>query len=226
MTEIADVIIMANGRKVSASQFLDYFNFPPKFQRTPVSDLSGGEKRRLYLLTVLIKNPNFLILDEPTNDLDILTLNKLEEFLLNYKGCLLIVSHDRYFMDKMADHLFIFKGNGEISDFYDTFSAYRETVQKEERQDKREKVKAKKEEAEPKEKTNSKKKLSFNEKYEYDQLEKDIEKLESEKTQLEADLVTYATDAEKVLELSKRYDVVKEELEVKSTRWLELSEKI
>lgn len=224
ITKIAEVITLANGRKVTASQFLDYFNFPPKMQRTPVSKLSGGEKRRLYLLTVLIKNPNFLILDEPTNDLDILTLNKLEEFLYNYKGCLLIASHDRYFMDKMADHLFIFKGEGEIKDYYDTYSSYRESFVKEEKQVKREKIKEKKKDTDVKEKDKSKKKLSFNEKYEYEQLEKEIESLESEKKQIEGDLVTYATDAQKAWELTQRYDDVKKELEAKSNRWLELSQ--
>ncbi|SVE24338.1 uncharacterized protein METZ01_LOCUS477192, partial [marine metagenome] len=124
LKEIADVIILANGSKLSASQMLEHFMFTPEMQYTYVSKLSGGELRRLYLLTVLMKNPNFLILDEPTNDMDLLTLNKLEEFLLDFKGCLIIVSHDRYFMDKLTDHMFVFEGEGIIQDFHGTYSEF------------------------------------------------------------------------------------------------------
>jgi len=141
LKDIAEVIVMADGKKVSASQMLTHFMFPPKTQHTFVSKLSGGEKRRLYLLMVLMKNPNFLILDEPTNDLDLLTLNKLEEFLLQFSGCLIIVSHDRYFMDKLTDHLFVFKGNGEIKDEYCSYSEYREKQILEEKLIKEQKVK-------------------------------------------------------------------------------------
>jgi ATP-binding cassette subfamily F protein uup len=141
LKDIAEVIVMADGKKVSASQMLTHFMFPPKTQHTFVSKLSGGEKRRLYLLMVLMKNPNFLILDEPTNDLDLLTLNKLEEFLLQFSGCLIIVSHDRYFMDKLTDHLFVFKGNGDIKDEYCSYSEYREKQILEEKLIKEQKVK-------------------------------------------------------------------------------------
>ena len=124
VTDIAEVIELGNGSTLSASQFLTYFLFPPERQFNYVSKLSGGEKKRLYLLTVLIKNPNFLILDEPTNDLDLATLNKLEEFLSAFQGCLLLVSHDRYFLDHLVDHLFIFEGDGKIKDFYGNYTAY------------------------------------------------------------------------------------------------------
>ena len=127
LKEIADVVVLANGSKISASQMLEHFMFPPEMQYNYVSKLSGGEKRRLYLLTVLMKNPNFLILDEPTNDMDLLTLTKLEEFLMDFKGCLIIVSHDRYFMDKLSDHIFVFKGDGLIQDFYGNYSEFRES---------------------------------------------------------------------------------------------------
>ena len=174
LKDIAEVIIMSDGRKITASQLLEHFMFPSKMQYTYVSKLSGGEKRRLYLLTVLMKNPNFLILDEPTNDLDLLTLNKLEEFLLDFRGCLILVSHDRYFMDKLTEHLFIFKGNGVIKDEYSSYSEYR---LKSNRIDNEEK-KIQKLEAniiEPKQK-----KLSFEEKKELKSLEKQIKKLEIE----------------------------------------------
>ena len=137
LKDIAEVIVMADGKKVTASQFLQHFMFAPEMQHTYVSKLSGGERRRLYLLTILIKNPNFLILDEPTNDLDLLTLNKLEEFLLQFKGCLLLVSHDRYFMDKLTDHLFIFNGNGVIEDEYSSYSEYRKKLNTEEKKTKK-----------------------------------------------------------------------------------------
>ena len=131
LKDIAEVIVLSDGKKITASQLLEHFMFPSNMQYTYVSKLSGGEKRRLYLLTVLMKNPNFLILDEPTNDLDLLTLNKLEEFLLDFKGCLILVSHDRYFMDKLTDHLFIFKGNGVIKDEYSSYSEYRIKINEE-----------------------------------------------------------------------------------------------
>ena len=222
MKDIAEIFTLADGKSLSASQFLEYFMFPAKAQYTPVSSLSGGEKRRLYLLTVLIRNPNFLIFDEPTNDLDLQTLNKLEEFLLNYKGCLILVSHDRYFMDKLAEHIFVFKGDGEIQDYYDTYTSFRE---KQALAEKKQKAKEKAIAAEsPKTEVAEKKKHSFKEKKEYEQLEKDIELLEEEKKKLETDMDTYATDSAKMVAFIERYHIVISELDIKSNRWLELAD--
>ncbi|MGY8955239.1 MAG: ABC-F family ATP-binding cassette domain-containing protein, partial [Flavobacteriales bacterium] len=184
LKDIAEFIVMSDKRKVSASQLLEHFMFTPEMQFTEVKRLSGGERRRLYLLTVLMKNPNFLILDEPTNDLDLLTLTKLEEFLLQYKGCLILVSHDRFFMDKLTEHLFVFTGNGEIEDHYCTYSEYREKEIAQEKEFKK---------IQHLEKQNSKvkapkKKLSFNDQYEYTNLEKEIQDLEKEKSELESNI--------------------------------------
>ncbi|MEZ7929743.1 MAG: ABC-F family ATP-binding cassette domain-containing protein, partial [Flavobacteriales bacterium] len=184
LKDIAEFIVMSDKRKVSASQLLEHFMFTPEMQFTEVKRLSGGERRRLYLLTVLMKNPNFLILDEPTNDLDLLTLTKLEEFLLQYKGCLILVSHDRFFMDKLTEHLFVFTGNGEIEDHYCTYSQYREKEIAQEKEFKK---------IQHLEKQNSKvkapkKKLSFNDQYEYTNLEKEIQDLEKEKSELESNI--------------------------------------
>ncbi|MBT3423743.1 MAG: ABC-F family ATP-binding cassette domain-containing protein, partial [Bacteroidetes bacterium] len=213
----AEVFLLASGNTISASQFLEHFMFPPKVQQTPVSKLSGGEKRRLYLLTVLIKNPNFLIFDEPTNDLDLETLQKLEEFLANFPGCLIVVSHDRYFMDKLTDHLFIFKGDGVVTDYHGSYTSWRK---KQIKTDKEQKAKDKA--TTQKQESTEKKKLTYKEKLEYQQLEKDIDQLESEKKSLESDMETYASDAEKTVELVERYGVVEKELDEKSNRWLEL----
>jgi len=218
--DIAEMFILANGNTISASQFLEHFMFPAKIQYNPVGKLSGGEKRRLYLLTVLIKNPNFLIFDEPTNDLDIQTLEKLEDFLLNFKGCLILVSHDRYFMDKLADHLFVFKGNGQIEDYYDTYSSYREKMLKDEKNLKSKENIALKSSSE----NSEKKKLSYKEKIEFQQLETEISALEIEKKKLEDDMHTFAADAEKTIVLVDRYAKLELELDTKSNRWLELSE--
>jgi ATP-binding cassette subfamily F protein uup len=215
----AEVFLLASGKTISASQFLEHFMFPPKVQQTPVSKLSGGEKRRLYLLTVLIKNPNFLLFDEPTNDLDLETLQKLEEFLANFPGCLIVVSHDRYFMDKLTDHLFIFKGDGVVTDYHGSYTSWRQKQIKTEKTDK-----AKAKIATTKPETKEKKKLSYMEKREYEQLEKDIEQLEAEKISLEADMETFAADAEKTVEFVERYAAVERELDEKSNRWLELAE--
>ncbi|MBT5528857.1 MAG: ABC-F family ATP-binding cassette domain-containing protein [Cytophagia bacterium] len=215
----AEVFLLASGNTISASQFLEHFMFPPKVQQTPVSKLSGGEKRRLYLLTVLIKNPNFLIFDEPTNDLDLETLQKLEEFLANFPGCLIVVSHDRYFMDKLTDHLFIFKGDGVVTDYHGSYTSWR---QKQIKTDKAQKAKDKA--TTQKQESTEKKKLTYKEKLEYQQLEKDIDQLELEKKTLEADMESYASDAEKTVELVERYGVVEKELDEKSNRWLELAE--
>ena len=220
LKDIAEVIIMADGKKVTASQMLTHFMFPPKTQHTFVSKLSGGEKRRLYLLMVLMKNPNFLILDEPTNDLDLLTLNKLEEFLLQFAGCLIIVSHDRYFMDKLTDHLFVFKGNGEIKDEYCSYSEYREKQILEEKNTKEQKAKALEEKAVEK-KTN---KVSYKDKFEYEQLEKDIEKLEKQKIELESELQKEGLSFEDINTKSEELGKIIQTLDEKTLRWLELDE--
>jgi ATP-binding cassette subfamily F protein uup len=195
-------------------------------QYTFVSKLSGGEKRRLYLLTVLIKNPNFLILDEPTNDLDLITLNILEEFLLNYKGCLLVVSHDRYFMNKLVDHLFVFEGEGKVADFNGTYSEWREKKEAlekaEEQKQRNEKAGAKVEEK----KAAEKKKLSFKEKFELEQLEKDIASLEAEKKELNEKLNSGLGGNDELTQWGKRYQEVINLLDEKSFRWLDLSERI
>jgi ABC transport system ATP-binding/permease protein len=218
--DIADVIQLSDGTKVPASQFLQLFQFAPEAQYNYVSKLSGGEKRRLYLLTVLIKNPNFLILDEPTNDLDLLTLGILEDFLLNYKGCLLVVSHDRYFMDKIIDHLFIFEGDGEIRDFNGTYSEYR--MDEEEKEKQQTKIR----QAASKEKSNvsEKKKITFKEKQEFEKLEKEIALLENEKRELEELLSGENSDHNNLLKWSQRMEEILSALDTKSLRWLELAE--
>jgi ABC transport system ATP-binding/permease protein len=224
--EIADVITTADGTKVPASSFLTRFQFAPEMQYTFVSKLSGGEKRRLYLLTVLIKNPNFLILDEPTNDLDLITLNILEEFLLNYKGCLLVVSHDRYFMNKLVDHLFVFEGDGKVGDFNGTYSEWRD---KKEAQEKAEEQKQRNEKTAAKaveKKAAEKRKLSFKEKFELEQLEKDMAALEAEKKELNEKLNSGLGGNNELIQWSKRYGEVINLLDEKSFRWLELSEQI
>ena len=194
--------------------------FPPKTQHTFVSKLSGGEKRRLYLLTVLIKNPNFLILDEPTNDLDLLTLNKLEEFLSQFQGCLIIVSHDRYFMDKLCNHLFVFEGQGKIKDVYTSYSEYRKN--KIEEQNPKKKADSKSEEKISK-KNN---KVSFKDKFEYEQLEKDIARLESRKKELEIEITKENLTFESINQLSDELGTLISSLDEKSMRWLELDELI
>ncbi len=226
--DIADVIPLSDGSKVNASQFLQLFKFPPDIQYTYVSKLSGGEKRRLYLLTVLMKNPNFLILDEPTNDLDLLTLGILEDFLSNFKGCLVIVSHDRYFMDKLVDHLFIFEGDGIISDFNGSYNDYRDKMIEQEKEIKR--AIPKKEapvvvaKAEPI--SDKKEKLTFKEKFEHDALQKEIPELEEEKKLLEKKLESNIEDHQELTNCTKRIGELIQLIDEKSLRWLELSEKI
>jgi len=221
--DVAEVIQLNKGQSMTASQFLNYFLFPPKMQQTLVSKLSGGELRRLYLLTVLVKNPNFLIMDEPTNDLDIITLNKLENFLSEFKGCLILVSHDRYLLDRLSDHLFIFEGNGKIRDFYGSYTAYH--LAKEEEQKARKKAKSQ-------EKTPNKKashppiqKLSFNEKKEYGKLEKEIEKLEKEKADLEILMNDGSLDYQQLEDAASRVGQFIELIDQKTLRWMELDEK-
>jgi len=222
--DIADVIQLSDGTKVQASQFLNIFQFPPSMQQTFVSKLSGGEKRRLFLLTVLIKNPNFLILDEPTNDLDLITLNTLEEFLQNYKGCLLIVSHDRYFLDKLVDHLFIFEGNGVIKDFNGNYLEWQQS-KKRESEANQQKEKEEKKQIRSAEKSASNKKLSFKEKFEFEQLEKEIAKLEHEKKDLEEKLSFAQGEHKQIMEWSSQHQEVSHKLDAKMLRWLELSDK-
>ncbi|MEM7551176.1 MAG: ABC-F family ATP-binding cassette domain-containing protein [Bacteroidota bacterium] len=224
LKEIAEVIEMGNGSKLSASQLLEQFMFPRDMHYTHVEKLSGGEKRRLYLLTILMKNPNFLILDEPTNDLDLLTLNRLEEFLEAFKGCLIMVTHDRYFMDKLVDHLFIFEGEGKIRDFNGTYTDYRNEQEQLEETKKIEKVTM--EPVKEKAKENSeKRKLSYHEKKEYEKLESEIEKLETEKSSIENDLSDASKSFEEIEKLSKDIALVIEQIDEKTLRWMELSER-
>ena len=223
--DFAEVIQLSNGSKVSASQFLQLFQFPPEMHFTYYSKLSGGEKRRLHLLTVLIKNPNFLILDEPTNDLDLLTLNILEDFLLSYKGCLLVVSHDRYFMDKLIDHLFIFEGDGNIRDYNGRYSEYRMEVDEKEKAAAKEKnLRSAADKADSLNKAQPKKKFTYKEKLEYENLEKDIAKLEEEKALLTDKLSSGNGDHIQIKDWAFRMQQIISEVEEKSMRWLELSE--
>lgn len=226
LKDIAEVIELSNGVKLTASQFLQFFLFTGDMQYTYVSKLSGGERRRLHLLTVLIQNPNFLILDEPTNDLDILTLDKLEEFLEHFPGCLIIVSHDRYFLDKLSDHLFIFKGDGEIKDFNGNYSEYREYMKLEKQKAQAEKQAIEQVAKQKQDKPQNKKKLSYNEKREYEGLEAEIEKLEAEKTHLETELAEQAAtlNHEELQSKSHKLSELMESIEEKTFRWMELDE--
>lgn len=229
--DIAEFIPLANGTSLSASQLLTRFNFPPDLQYNYVSKLSGGEKRRLYLLTVLVKNPNFLILDEPTNDLDIVTLQTLEEFLDEFKGCVLIVSHDRYFMDRLVDHVFAFEGDGEIKDFPGTYSDYREW-----RTEKKEEEKEKKQQPEekggpttaPAAKADGKnlKKLSYKVQRELEELEKTIPELERKKAELEQRLAAGITDYSEIQKLTGELQQISADLDGRSMRWLEIQEEM
>ena len=226
--DIAEYIDLGSGRHMTAAQFLQYFMFTPQQQQNYVYKLSGGERRKLYLCTVLMKNPNFLVLDEPTNDLDIQTLQVLEEYLQDFPGCVIVVSHDRYFMDKVVDHLLVFKGEGEIKDFPGNYTQYREWQKL---QTKEETEKAPKAEAKvAKKPTNSnntteRKKLSFKEKREFEQLEKDIEQLETEKKAIEEALSSGTISVEEITEKSIRLPKLQDELDEKTMRWLELSER-
>jgi ATP-binding cassette subfamily F protein uup len=222
---IAEYIDMGGGKHFTATQFLQYFLFTPEQQHNYVYKLSGGERRKLYLCTVLMKNPNFLVLDEPTNDLDIVTLQILEEYLQDFPGCVIVVSHDRYFMDKVVDHLLVFNGEGDIKDFPGNYSQYREWEKLEER--KPEPVQktlqpAASVKAKPREE--QKRKLTFKEKQEFAQLEQDIERLEAEKADIEASLSSGCISVEQITEMSKRLPRLTAELDEKSMRWLELSE--
>ena len=229
--DIAEFIPLADGSKLSASQLLTRFLFPADIQYSFVSKLSGGEKRRLFLMTVLIKNPNFLILDEPTNDLDIVTLSVLEDFLTNFQGCVLIVTHDRYFMDKLVDHLFVFEGNGVVRDYPGNYTEYRIRKDMEDRAAAAGKTeiaigesKANIPIVKSSESATSKRKLSSKEKREYDQLEKDIAKLEVEKEMLTEKLNSGISNHKEIMECSEQIGKIIEALETKGMRWLELSE--
>jgi ATP-binding cassette subfamily F protein uup len=226
--EIAEVVTMANGQTVTASQFLQYFQFSGAMQYSFISKLSGGEKRRLQLLKVLIKNPNFLILDEPTNDLDLVTLNILEDFLQNFPGSLIIVTHDRYFMDQLVDHLFVFEGEGKIRNFPGNYTDYREWLEEGEKQRKAEAA-AKTPAAIPiaKQDTSasaSKKKISFKEKQEYEQLEKEIEKLEHKKRGLVEKLAINVASHQEMTSWALEIEEIDRQIAHKSDRWLELGE--
>lgn len=224
--DIAEVVDIGGGEKLGVSQFLQYFLFTPEQQYNYVYKLSGGEKRRLYLCTVLMRNPNFLILDEPTNDLDIITLNVLEEYLKNFGGCLIVVSHDRYFMDKVVDHLLVFNGEGDIRDFPGNYTQYRAWKEEKLRHDReQEKLRDEKPQASSwRQRENTKRRLSFKERREMEQLEEDIAALEEEKKSLEAALCSGQLSMEELTEKSKRLPALNEELDEKSMRWLELSE--
>ena len=219
--DIAEYIDMGGGKHLTASQFLQHFLFTPEQQHNYVYKLSGGEKRKLYLCTVLMRNPNFLVLDEPTNDLDIVTLQILEEYLQDFAGCVIVVSHDRYFMDKVVDHLLVFKGQGEIKDFPGNYTQYRDwqaLLPKEAGEAKADK------EVKMVKTVREKVKMSFKEKREFEQLEKDIAALEDEKRNIEEALSTGTLSVDQITEMSKRLPALNDELDEKSMRWLELSE--
>ncbi len=220
--EIAEVVTLGDGRQMGVKEFLNFFLFPYDMHYTPVSKLSGGEKRRLYLVTVLMRKPNFLILDEPTNDLDIMTLAVLEEYLSTFDGVVIVVSHDRYFMDQVVDHLFVFRGNGIVKDFPGSYTLYREWLTKLEREEKKEDKAVFKKEKPKQEK--SKTKLSFNEKREFEKLENDIAELENEKSKLENEISSGALSSDDLITKSNRVGEIIKLLDEKSDRWLELSE--
>ena len=226
--DIAETTEAADGHSVSATTMLNRFLFPPDTHNKRVEILSGGEQRRLYLLTVLMRNPNFLILDEPTNDLDILTLNVLEEYLMAFKGCLLIVSHDRYFLDKTVDHLFIFREGGTVKDFVGQYSEYREYIKEQEAEEARQaKIaaeKAQKNKPQPTSTTPSRRKLSYKEQRELEQLEVELPQLESEKTELEEKLSSGVLSHEELTKAADRIGEIINLIEEKEMRWLELSE--
>ena len=226
ITDIADYIDLGGGRKMTASQFLNYFMFSPEQQHNFVYKLSGGERRKLYLCTILMKNPNFLVLDEPTNDLDIQTLQVLEEYLQDFPGCFIVVSHDRYFTDKVVDHLLVFKGEGSIQDFPGNYTQYREWSKL--KLDEEDKNKVTKNNSTNKKKNDyhndTRRRMSFKEKYEFQQLSKDIEALEQEQKNIEDALCSGTLSVDELTEKSKRLPILKDELDEKSLRWLELSE--
>ena len=230
--QIAEEVDLGGGRKMTATQFLNHFLFPPEKQHDYIAKLSGGERRRLYLCTVLMRSPNFIILDEPTNDLDIATLNVLEDYLINFKGCVIVVSHDRFFMDKVVDHMLVFQGDCKIKDFPGNYTDYRqwkELKDEEERElaelEKKSNQHKQATTQQPKNNnTEGKRKLSFNEKREYEQLTKDIESLEKEKAELETALASGTLSNDELVQKSQRFQEVTDLLDEKELRWLELDE--
>lgn len=228
--DIAEYVDLGDGRKLGVAQFLNYFLFTPDKQHSYVYKLSGGEKRRLYLCTVLMRNPNFLVLDEPTNDLDIITLNVLEEYLRNFKGCVIVVSHDRYFMDKVVDHLLVFRGNADIKDFPGNYTQYREWKEEQDRLQKEEEAALLAKQNPTPEKSNrpandqKKKKLSFKERKEFEALDAEIPVLEAEKSELETLMSSGTLSTEELLQKGERIAQLVDEIDEKTMRWLELSE--
>ena len=225
ITDIAEEIDLGGGRRMTASQFLQYFLFTPEQQHNFVYKLSGGERRKLYLCTILMRNPNFLVLDEPTNDLDIQTLQVLEEYLQDFPGCVIIVSHDRYFMNKVVDHLLVFKGQGEVQDFPGNYEQYHEWLALQSKTDAPAVEANKGAKSKNDYHNDTRKRLSFNEKREFEQLEKEIEALETEQKQLEEALCSGQLRVDELTEKSKRLPVIKELLDEKGMRWLELAER-
>lgn len=224
ITDIAEYIDMGGGKHLSASQFLQYFLFTPEQQHNYVYKLSGGEKRKLYLCTVLMRNPNFLVLDEPTNDLDIQTLQIFEEYLADFPGCVIIVSHDRYFMDKVVDHLLVFKGNGEVQDFPGNYTQYREWRSLKSKDEEKDNNTAQKAAAVREKRHSDKRRMTYKERQEYAKLEQEIAQLEAERKLLEEQLCSGTLSVDELTEKSKRLPGLKEELDEKEMRWLELSE--
>ena len=218
--EFGEFIPLKKGRKISAQQLLERFLFDRKKQYDFVEKLSGGERKRLYLCTVLIQNPNFLILDEPTNDLDIVTLNVLESFLLDFPGCLIVVSHDRYFMDKIVDHLFVFRGAGQIDDFPGNYSDFRSYEDSQPKEEKTKETKGKNDWKNPKAQANS---LSYNEQKEFKRLERDIARLEEEKAEMEIRFTKTDISPEEITALSIELNALSDTIEEKTERWFELS---
>lgn len=225
VTEAAEYVEMSKNQTLSAAQLLEHFLFPRKMHHNLVETLSGGEKRRLHLLRILMTNPNFLILDEPTNDLDLMTLRRLEEFLYDFEGCLLVVTHDRFFMDRLVEHLFVFEGKGQVRDFPGSYSQYRERLEAEKALAAEKKpVEKPTEPAKSKPKSNRKRKLSYKEQREYEQLEGEIDSLEGRKAELGAFLASGSSDYEAVSGWAAELEQINTDLESKSDRWLELAE--
>ena len=227
--DIAEYVDLGDGKKLGVSQFLNYFLFTPEKQHSYVYKLSGGEKRRLYLCTVLMRNPNFLVLDEPTNDLDIVTLNVLEEYLRNFKGCVIVVSHDRYFMDKVVDHLLVFRGNADLKDFPGNYTQYRDWKEVQDQLEKEAEAARQPKQTSAPEKNNrpqpeQKKKLTFKERKEFEALEVEIPQLEAEKAELETAMSSGTLSNDELMVKSERIAKVMEEIDEKTMRWLELSE--
>ncbi len=224
--EVAEVVELSDGRRISAAQFLEHFMFPSKMQYTPIHKISGGERRRLSLMMTLISNPNFLILDEPTNDLDLFTLNRLEEYLADFPGCLILISHDRFFMDKLVDHYFVFEGEGKIRDHNGTYQEYREQIESEKEQQKATQKKKPKPEKKKKPVSTEEPGLTRDEQKEYKNLEKQIDKLETELSDLETELNNDELNQKELEEISVRYGELRQEIDWKMDRWMELEEKL